>query len=93
MKSRLVVYGGHDTWLKAMKGYVNGDIRFIDKDQGILDRSVIRNADAVWIQHNALSHKQYYAVIDEVRKWDKPVHYFMYASAKKCVEQIAREEE
>lgn len=93
VKSRLVVYGGHDTWLKAMKGYVNGDIRFIDKDQGILDRSVIRNANAVWIQHNAISHKQYYAIIDEVRKWDKPVHYFMYASAKKCVEQIAKEEE
>lgn len=93
VKSRIVVYGGHDTWLKAMKGYVNGDIRFIDKDQGILDRSVIRNADAVWIQHNAISHKQYYTIIDEVRKWDKAVHYFMYASAKKCVEQIAKEEE
>lgn len=47
----------------------------------------------LWIQHNALSHKQYYAVIDEVRKWNKPVHYFMYASAKKCVDQIAKEEE
>ena len=93
VKKRIVVYGGHDTWLKAIKDYVKGDIRFIDKDQGILDRSLIRNADVIWIQHNALSHRQYYAIIDEVRKWDKPVRYFLYASAKKCVEQIALDDQ
>jgi len=90
--SRIVVYGGHDTWLKAMKEYVKGEIRFVDKDQAILDRSVIRNADTVWIQHNALPHSQYYAIIDEVRKTGKQVKYFLYASAKKCVEQIAKDE-
>ena len=92
VKSRIVVYGGHDTWLKAMKDYVKGDIRFIDKDQAILDRTVVRNADTVWIQHNALPHSQYYAIIDEVRKTGKQVKYFLYASAKKCVEQIAKDE-
>ncbi len=75
-----------------MKEYTKGDIRFIDKDQTIPDRAVIRNADTIWIQHNALSHSQYYTVIDEVRKWNKPVKYFLYASAKKCVEQIAMDE-
>ncbi len=92
VRSRIVVYGGHESWLKSMKEYTKGDIRFIDKDQAILDRAVTRNADTIWIQHNALSHSQYYAVIDEVRKWNKPVKYFLYSSAKKCVEQIAMDE-
>ena len=92
VKRRLVVYGGHETWRKAMKGYLTGDIRYMDKEQAIIDRSVIRNADMVWIQSNALSHRQYYAVIDEVRKTGVPVKYFLYASARKCAEQVAGEE-
>ena len=92
VKRRLVVYGGHETWRKAMKGYLTGDIRYMDKEQAIIDRSVIRNADMVWIQSNALSHRQYYTVIDEVRKTGVPVKYFLYASARKCAEQVAEEE-
>lgn len=92
VKRRLVIYGGHETWRKAMKGYLTGDIRYMDKEQAIIDRSVIRNADGVWIQSNALSHRQYYAVIDEVRKTGVPVKYFLYASARKCAEQVAEEE-
>lgn len=91
VKRRLVVYGGHETWRKAMKGYLTGDIRYMDKEQAIIDRSVIRNADMVWIQSNALSHRQYYAVIDEVRKTGVPVKYFLHASARKCAEQVVRE--
>ncbi len=91
-KQRIVIYGGHDTWLKAMKEYLHGDVRYMDKDQGILDRNVIRNADAVWLQCNALAHRQYYAIIHEIRKIGVPVRYFMYASARKCVEQIAMDE-
>jgi len=64
----------------------------MDKDQAIIDRNVIRNADAVWIQTNALSHRQYYAIIDEIRKIGLPVRYFLYSSAKKFAEQVAREE-
>ena len=75
-----------------MKEYLTGDIRYIDKDQAIIDRNLIRNADAVWIQTNAISHRQYYATIDEVRKAGIKVRYFAFASAKKCAEQVATEE-
>ena len=92
VKRRLIVYGGHETWRKAMKEYLTGGIRYMDKEQAIIDRSVIRNADMIWIQSNALSHRQYYAVIDEVRKTGVPVKYFLYASARKCAEQVAGEE-
>lgn len=89
---RLVVYGGHETWRKAMNEYLSGDIRYMDKDQAIIDRTVIRNADVVWIQSNAISHRQYYAIIDEVRKIGVPVRYFLYASARKCAEQVVLDE-
>ena len=89
---RVVVYGGHETWRKAMKEYLSGDIRYMDKDQAIIDRNVIRNADVVWIQSNAISHRQYYAIIDEVRKIGVPVRYFLYASARKCAEQVVLDE-
>lgn len=92
VKQRIVIYGGHDSWLKGMKEYLTGDIRYIDKDQAIIDRNLIRNADAVWIQTNAISHRQYYATIDEVRKAGIKVRYFAFASAKKCAEQVATEE-
>ena len=77
---------------RDVAGYLTGDIRYMDKEQAIIDRSVIRNADMVWIQSNALSHRQYYAVIDEVRKTGVPVKYFLHASARKCAEQVVREE-
>lgn len=92
VKRRVVVYGGHDSWLKSMKEYLTGDIRYIDRDQAIIDRNVIRNAETVWMQTNSLSHRQFYAIIDEVRKCGVPVRYFLYASAKKCAEQIALDE-
>ena len=93
VKRRLIVYGGHETWRKAMKEYLTGEIRYMDKEQAIIDRSVIRNADMIWIQSNALSHRQYYAVIDEVRKTGVPVKYFLHASARKCAEQVVREDD
>ena len=64
----------------------------MDKDQAIIDRTVIRNADVVSIQSNAISHRQYYAIIDEVRKIGVPVLYFLYASARKCAEQVVLDE-
>jgi len=75
-----------------MREYLSGDIRYMDKDQAIIDRTVIRNAEVVWIQSNAISHRQYYAIIDEVRKIGVPVRYFLYASARKCAEQVVLDE-
>ena len=53
---------------------------------------LIRRADVVWIQTNAISHGYYYKIIDEVRKYDVRVRYFSYASAQKCAEQIVADE-
>ena len=50
-----VVFGGHATWSKAIRPVLTGNIRFMDKDRSY-DAAVIRHADVVWIQPNAMSH-------------------------------------
>ena len=92
VKQRVVIFGGHDMWQKPMKEFLTGDIRFIDRDMVAFDTDIIRYADVIWIQTNAISHKMYYKIMDAVRKWRIPVKYFLYASARKCAEQIVLED-
>lgn len=82
-----LVFGGHDTWTKAIKKLLTGNIRFVSKDY-VFDTSIIRHVDVVWIQPNALSHKQYYRIIDTARQYKRPVRYFLSASAQKSAAQI-----
>lgn len=83
-----LVFGGHDSWTKAIKKLLTGNIRFVSKDY-VFDTSIIRHVDVVWIQPNALSHKQYYRIVDTARQYKRPVRYFLSASAQKCAAQIA----
>ena len=62
VKRRTVVFGGHDSWRKAVKPLLPG-ARFYDREV-LPDLNAIRGADVVWIQPNALSHKYYYRIID-----------------------------
>lgn len=90
VKRRVVVFGGHDTWRKAIKPLLP-DARFYDREI-LPDLNAIRGADVIWLQVNALSHKYYYRIIDTARKNDIPVRYFGSASAKKCALQLALDE-
>ena len=86
----MVVFGGHDTWRKAVRPLLPG-ARFYDREV-LPDLNAIRGTDVVWLQVNALSHKYYYRIIDAARKHDIPVRYFGSASAKKCAVQLALDE-
>lgn len=88
-EKRLVVFGGHDTWLKAIRPLLP-NVVFVGREQNP-SVDTIRGADAVWIQANALSHKHYYKIINVARTNRIPVRYFSYASARKCAEQLVRE--
>ena len=90
VRRRTVVFGGHDSWRKAVKPLLPG-ARFYDRE-ALPDLNAIRGADVVWIQPNALSHKYYYRIIDATRKNGIPVRYFGSASAKRCAAQLARDE-
>ena len=89
-KKRIVVFGGHDTWLKAIRPMLPG-VTFVPKEQNP-NVNMIRAAETVWIQPNALSHKHYYKIINIVRQNQIPVHYFGYASAQKCAQQLAEDD-
>lgn len=82
-----VVFGGHETWLKALKPELSGKIRYIGSEEPF-NIVVVRNAEVIWIQPNAIAHKQYYRIINEARRYGKSVRYFKNASARKCIDQI-----
>ncbi len=87
VKKSTVVFGGHETWVKSLKPMLKGDIKFIAKEMKI-DTSLVRYADAIWIQTNAIPHRSYYSIVNTARKLGKPIRYFTNASAVKCAEQI-----
>ena len=83
---KICIFGGHETWIKVIKErfinarfYRGGDLHSLD---------VIRNADEIWIQSNAISHSFYGKVLDAARLYDIPVWYFKFAGTKKCIEQV-----
>ena len=86
-KGRYVVFGGHNTWSKAIKPLLK-NVRFIDATTRP-DIGLILNADTVWIQNNAIGHSDYYKIMGIVRRNNIKIEYFSYASAEKCAEQLA----
>ena len=89
-RHRIVVFGGHDSWLREIRQKLPA-VRFVDREASP-NAELIRNADVIWIQANSLAHKHYYKIIDIVRKYNKPIRYFAYASATKCAEQVVAED-
>ena len=87
VQKETIVFGGHETWLKVIRPMLTGKIRFLDKDLNF-DVNIIRNADIVWVQTNAISHTQYYRITDATRQYKKPVRYFTHASARKGALQV-----
>ena len=87
---RIVVFGGHDSWAREIKPRLP-DVRFVDRGM-IPNAEMIRRADIVWVQANAISHAYYYKILEETRKHNIPVRYFTYASALKCAQQLAEQD-
>lgn len=83
---RLCVFGGHPTWIKAIKEHLTNAKFFEDGNLPSLD--VIRNADEIWIQTNAISHSFYGKVKDTAIVNGIPINYFKFAGIQKCLEQI-----
>ena len=92
VQKQTVVFGGHKTWLKAIRPMLEGNIRFYDKNLKTFDQCIINNADSIWIQINAISHSAYYRIIDQARLYNKPVHYFSKASALSGAIQVMEQD-
>ena len=91
MKKRIAVYGGHESWRKAIRPMLP-DITFIPRGQKP-NPDMIRNQDQIWIQANAMAHKDFYRLINFVRLYHIPVRYFGYASARKCAIQLVKSDQ
>ena len=91
VKEKIAVFGGHDTWLKVIRPLLRG-VTFIPRGQ-LPNADLIRSQDKIWIQPNALAHKDFYKIIHIVRAHQIPLRYFRYASAKKCALQVVDDQE
>ena len=89
-KQNVVIYGGHATWLKAIRPLLP-NVRIIEPGTKP-DELLIRNADVVWMQSNAMPHTYYGKIMNVVRSQKIPVKYFAYASAEKCARQLAEDD-
>ena len=87
---RVVIFGGHATWLKAIKPMLP-NVKFIDPYTKP-DANLIRHADVVWMQTNAMPHSFYGKIMEIVRQRKISVKYFAYASADKCAKQLAEDD-
>lgn len=92
VKHAAVIFGGHDTWAKAIRPMLSGDVRFVDRDMPP-DANLIRHAEVVWLQPNSMSHSNYHKIIHVVRTHHIALHYFQFASAEKCALQLVREDQ
>ena len=90
-KQRIVCFGGHQSWLKAMKDYLP-EVRFISPEM-LPNTTLLRIADSVWIQPNCLSHADYYRIMNVAREQHIKIHYFEYDSAQKCAVQLAENDQ
>ncbi len=82
----ILVFGGHPSWFNEIRQKLP-DVRFIRRETKP-SRQMIRNADEIWFQPNALSHKLYDAVTDCAAGHPIRIRYFRFASATKCAEQL-----
>ncbi len=85
-EGKIVSFGGHITWLNKIRSLLPS-VRFIAPNQQP-DEKVIRNADAVWLQPNCMSHSDFFKIIRVASNAEKPVHYFSFASAEQCARQL-----
>ena len=89
-KKSMVVYGGHDTFLKVMKERFP-NARFIDTT--VVNADVVRNADILWVQTNCISHPQYWNLVRAASLHNKPLRYFVAAGTERCSRQMIEADE
>ena len=68
-------------------------VRFVDAENAAFNQQIIRQADVVWIQNNCISHPQYWSVVNRCKLAGIQLRYFAFASAEKCAEQLALEDQ
>lgn len=84
---KIIVFGGTEAWTKEMRLKLP-DVTFVDRTT-MPNSEMVKRADAVWIQTNALQHSHFYKIIEDVRKYNISLRYFSSAGVTKSAEQLA----
>lgn len=87
---KITVFGGHKSWLFKIKKLLP-NVRFIDTSSQSVNTNVIKTSDVIWLQTNSMAHSDYDTIMNIVRRYDKPLKYFSYASSEKCAIQLVEE--
>lgn len=85
-KKKIASFGGHASWLHEIKKMLP-DVAFYSPEV-LPNADVLKNVDEVWIQTNCISHGAFYRIVSILKGYDVQLHYFKYASARKCAEQL-----
>lgn len=90
VKGRILIVGGHDSWLTAFKPQIDGNVSYIDRNTSSFNQDLVRNADAIFIKTNAIGHSLYKPLINTARRYNRKVYYLNSASAAKDVAEISK---
>lgn len=88
LKSRTIIVGGHDSWLRELRPRLKGRVSYIGREQASIDDASIAKADVIWIQPNALSHGVLWRVSQKAKAAGVSINYFGYAGVRNCLNQI-----
>ena len=92
LKKRMVIFGGHESFLKIMKQRFP-TARFVDIRKIVFHPDLVRNSDVVWIQNNCLSHTQFWPAVRHAQQNDIQVRYFTFSGVGRCSQQLIEEDE
>lgn len=84
-----LICGGHESWLNGFKKHIRGVV--LERGGGPHSMEILKSADEIWVQPNAISHAFYRKILYVSRKRKIPLHYFAYSSHVECVRQFMSE--
>lgn len=87
LQKKMLVFGGHDTFLKVMRQNFP-DTRFAGDKLSIFNPSMIKNVDIVWVQTNSISHSLYWNIVKYVGLYGKQLRYFTSGGTERCSRQM-----
>ena len=89
-KNKIVIFGGHHDFVKKIS-LMLPNVRILQYQKSP-DLSLIKNADAIFLQNRAMCHSMFTNIIKEVRKSgkEKVLKYFSQSSARKCAEEVIK---
>ena len=86
--ARILSFGGHMSWINEMKKKLP-NVVFVSPDV-LPNTDLIRGADEVWIQTNCIAHKDYYRIMETLKRTGKQIRYYVYNGVNKCAEQLVK---